>query len=99
MRHRTEEINDIIQQLFNAEAQYFYDHYAQYDPARKIGITISESIYDTIMQLDLSETQKNIIDMQGENITDSLNGSVVLCRDMNSDGVQVIFSLNTMMVG
>lgn len=25
-----EEINDIIQQLFNAEAQYFYDHYAQY---------------------------------------------------------------------
>lgn len=90
-----EEINDIIQQLFNAEAQYFYDHYAQYDPARKIGITISESIYDTIMQLDLSETQKNIIDMQGENITDSLNGSVVLCRDMNSDGVQVIFSMHS----
>lgn len=40
---------DILNQFFGSEVQYFYDHYAKYDPNRKIEVTIAaDSIYEKL---------------------------------------------------
>ena len=87
---------DILDQFFGSEVNYFYKHYAKIDSNRKIEITLAaDSIYETVMQLNVSKTQKNIIIRQGKDVTDSLNGTVILCNDIERDGVQVIFSLKS----
>ena len=84
---------DILNQFFGSEVQYFYDHYAKYDPNRKIEVTIAaDSIYKTAMSLDIPSMQKEILLMQGKEVTDRLNGTVILCNDIEKDGVQIILS-------
>lgn len=88
---------DVVNQFFGAEAQYFYDHYAKYDPKRRIEITLADkSIYETVMNMNVPSVQKDIIMMQGKAVTDSLNGTVILCNDIEKDGIQVIFSLQAL---
>ncbi len=87
---------DILNQFFGSEVSYFYNHYAKLDPNRKIEITLADSIYETVMQLNMSKSQKDIIIMQGKYRTDSLNGTVILCNDIKQDGVQVVFSLKAL---
>lgn len=73
--------------------QYFYDHYAKYDPNRKIEVTIAaDSIYETAMSLDIPSMQKEILLIQGKEVTDRLNGTVILCNDIEKDGIQIILS-------
>ena len=68
---------DILNQFFGSEVQYFYDHYAKYDPNRKVEVTIAaDSIYETAMSLDIPSMQKEILLMQGKEVTDRLNGAV-----------------------
>ena len=82
----------MLEQFFGGEVNYFYQHFAEYDPDRKINITLSDSIFDAAMSMDLPIKQQEILRLQGKDVTDSLNGSVVLCKDMDRDGIQIIFS-------
>ena len=83
---------DIINQFFNGEIQYFYDHYADYDPNHIIEVRIAESIYEAALHLSIPDVQRETLMQQGKKVTDSLNGTVILLKDLEVDGLQIILS-------
>ena len=83
---------DILKQFFESEVQYFYGHYAKYNPERKIDVTIADSIFETANKFAIPNIQKEALEIQGKTVTDALNGTVILCNDIKKDGVQIIIS-------
>ena len=89
---------DFLNNFFSSEVNYFYEHYAEYDSNRIIEVTIAtDSIYETAMHLNIPDIQKDILTMQGKDVTDSLNGTVVLCKNLKDDGVQIIISQHALL--
>lgn len=88
----TEKLLHIEKELLQSEADYFYaNHHDKNRDIIQVNIVLG-SIYDAAMNLELADEQKNILSLQGKDITDSLNGTVVLCKDIKRDGVHVIIS-------